>query len=76
MSLVALSLAQQWTSCIVCCLVLWQSKWIHFVYLAIDNFVFCRSSPAPVDQVIFPAEAEAFVQELKPTSVKDVGSER
>lgn len=40
------------------------------------NYFFYRSSPSPSDHVIFPAEAEAFVQELRPTSVGEVGGER
>ena len=34
------------------------------------------SSPSPSDHVIFPTEAEAYVQELSPFSITEIGSER
>ncbi len=48
-----------------------------FVCLSLNIYSFVnRSMQSEGDHVLFPAEAEVFINELMPTSVENIGSDR
>ena len=54
---------------------IWITRFCIFSEQNHKQFLF-PSSPSPSDHMVFPTEAEAYVQELSPFSIIEIGSER